>query len=42
MIQYFMNCNPLVYDLSERFVQQISTSMQDMSLGTADPSYFSS
>jgi len=29
-LKYFMNCNPWIYDLDERFVQQISTSMQDM------------
>lgn len=30
--KYYINCNPLVYPLEERMVQQISTSMQDMSV----------
>lgn len=30
-MKYFINCNPWVYALEERFVQQISTSMQDAS-----------
>jgi len=30
--KYYVNCNPLVYPLEERMVQQISTSMQDMSV----------
>ena len=29
-MKYFWNVNPWVYDLDERFVQQISTSMKDM------------
>jgi len=29
-LKYFWNANPWVYDLEERFVQQISTSMQDL------------
>ena len=31
-LKYWINANPFVYDLSERFVQQITTSMQDMAL----------
>jgi hypothetical protein len=31
-IKYYVNCNPLIYPLEERMVQQISTSMQDMSV----------
>lgn len=31
-IKYFINCNPYVYDLSERFVQQITTSMDDLGI----------
>jgi hypothetical protein len=33
-LKYFWNCNPWVYDLDERYIQQISTSMED--LGTPD------
>jgi hypothetical protein len=29
-LKYFVNCNPFIYELDERFVQQISTSMGDM------------
>jgi hypothetical protein len=29
-LKYFWNVNPWIYDLEERFVQQISTSMMDM------------
>ena len=28
-LKYFINANPLVYDLEERFVQQIATSLAD-------------
>mmetsp|Transcript_12450 Transcript_12450/g.16044 ORF Transcript_12450/g.16044 Transcript_12450/m.16044 type:complete len:474 (+) Transcript_12450:45-1466(+) len=28
-LKYFVNCNPYVYDLDERFTQQISTSLDD-------------
>jgi len=31
-MKYFVHANPFVYPLEERFVQQISTSMQDVSL----------
>merc|ERR1719433_1514422 len=31
-MKYYINCNPWIYDLDERLVQQISTSMQDMTL----------
>mmetsp|Transcript_15499 Transcript_15499/g.20514 ORF Transcript_15499/g.20514 Transcript_15499/m.20514 type:complete len:441 (+) Transcript_15499:48-1370(+) len=30
MLKYWINCNPLIYNLEERFVQQISTPMADM------------
>jgi len=29
-LKYFWNCNPWVYDLDERYIQQISTSMADL------------
>ena len=29
-LKYFWNVNPWIYDLDERYVQQISTSMKDM------------
>ena len=32
-IKYHVNCNPWCYDLQSRFVQQISTSMQDVGTG---------
>eukprot|EP00613_Pedinella_sp_CCMP2098_P019316 CAMPEP_0171692548 /NCGR_PEP_ID=MMETSP0991-20121206/6138_1 /TAXON_ID=483369 /ORGANISM="non described non described, Strain CCMP2098" /LENGTH=330 /DNA_ID=CAMNT_0012280865 /DNA_START=627 /DNA_END=1619 /DNA_ORIENTATION=+ len=31
-LKYFVNCNPYIYQLEERFIQQITTSMQDMPL----------
>lgn len=31
-LKYYINANPLLYDLEERFVQQISTSLQDVTL----------
>jgi len=31
-IKYFINANPFVYELEERFVQQISTSLDDLAL----------
>ena len=33
-IKYYLNCNPWAYQLDERFIQQISTSLADMSLGS--------
>jgi hypothetical protein len=36
-LKYFVNANTFVYDLKERFVQQISTSMQDMPIGGLPP-----
>ena len=32
-LRYYINTNALVYPLDERFVQQISTSMADMTMG---------
>mmetsp|Transcript_21128 Transcript_21128/g.65197 ORF Transcript_21128/g.65197 Transcript_21128/m.65197 type:complete len:456 (+) Transcript_21128:48-1415(+) len=32
-IKYYLNANPLLYNLDERFVQQISTSTDDMNTG---------
>lgn len=29
-LKYYINCNPWVYDLDQRFVQQITTTMQDL------------
>jgi hypothetical protein len=29
-LKYYVNCNPFIYKLNERFVQQITTSMNDM------------
>jgi len=29
-LKYYINCNPFIYDLGHRFVQQISTSMEDV------------
>lgn len=29
-MKYYVNCNPWIYDLTERYVQQITTSMDDM------------
>ena len=29
-MKYYVNCNPFIYKLKERFVQQITTSMNDM------------
>jgi len=31
-LKYYLNVNPFIYDLSDRFVQQISTTWQDMTV----------
>lgn len=33
-LKYYVNCNPWIYNLNERFVQQITTSMNDMPVAT--------
>jgi hypothetical protein len=33
-LKYYVNCNPFIYKLNERFVQQITTSMDDMPVAT--------
>ena len=33
-LKYYVNANPLIYPLKERFVQQISTSLADVGVGT--------
>ena len=29
-LKYYLNANPLIYPLEERFIQQISTSLKDI------------